>query len=58
MVLLNIVPESNSKLEFNVDISFFEFSNNGSYSSTKNGSEINGYSFAKTIFCPIDFPTK
>ena len=43
-------PVSKSKLELNVDISRLDFSNKLSYSVTKNGSAINGYSFKNTNF--------
>ena len=51
-------PVSNNKLELNVDISRRDFSSKVSYSVTKNGSEINGYSFENTNFCPSGLPTK
>ncbi len=51
-------PVSKSKLELNVEVSLLDFSSKVSYSVTKNGSAINGYSFEKTNFCPRGFPTR
>ena len=57
-MFLNICPVSNSKLELNVEVSRLDFSSKVSYSETKKGSAINGYSFENTNFCPSGFPTK
>ena len=51
-------PVSKSRLVFNVDNSFLEFSNNISYSLIKKGSATKGYSEANTNFCPSGFPNK
>ena len=50
MVFLKIEPVSKSKLELSVDVSFLDFSSKLSYSVTKKGSAINGYSLEKTNF--------
>ena len=46
-----IGPLSKSKFELNVVISLLEFSSSVSYSVTRNGSAIKGYSFENTNFC-------
>ena len=49
---------SNNKLLLSVVSSLLEFSNKASYSVTKNGFAINGYSLLNTIFCPKIFATR
>lgn len=49
---------SNNKLLLSVVSSRLECSNKASYSVTKNGSAINGYSLLNTNFCPKIFATK
>ena len=51
-------PVSSSKLLFNELISLREFSNNESYSVTKYGLAINGYSLLNTKRCPKTLATK